>query len=189
MTTQSISNKLLPLRAISLPRPGSLEPALDISIAPTLELSLVPNLSHYQGNSSASNPPIQRKLYLVPTPQMIDGENPDGDFPPKPSPLEDLPPLSETVHRYVIGIVEILGGRRTPMQLARSSHRLVYSKLLTMSGSQRLIPRIRRIYIHEPIEGVAETTVTLRMEDRVRALVLRFEGVDKRWLCTELQVL
>jgi len=31
--------------------------------------------------------------------------------------------------------------------------------------------------------------VTLRFNDRVRSLVLRFEGVDKRWLCTELALL
>jgi hypothetical protein len=50
-------------------------------------------------------------------------------------------------------------------------------------------PKIRKIYISQPIEGVAETTVTLRIGERVRSLILRFEGVDKRWLCTELVLL
>ncbi|MDA3030671.1 MAG: Rv3235 family protein [Actinomycetota bacterium] len=30
---------------------------------------------------------------------------------------------------------------------------------------------------------------TLRIKDRVRSLTLRFEGVDKRWVCTELKLL
>ena len=75
------------------------------------------------------------------------------------------------------------------MQLARLCHRLVYSKILALSGNQKEIPKIRKVYIHEPIEGVAETTVTLRFNDRVRSLVLRFEGVDKRWMCTEFVLL
>jgi len=75
------------------------------------------------------------------------------------------------------------------MQLARASHRAVYSTILEMAGKQKEIPKIRRVYINQPIEGVAETTVTLRFNDRVRSLVLRFEGVDKRWLCTELALL
>jgi hypothetical protein len=53
----------------------------------------------------------------------------------------------------------------------------------------KVAPKIRKIYISEPIEGVAETTVTLRIGERVRSLILRFEGVDKRWLCTELVLL
>jgi len=31
--------------------------------------------------------------------------------------------------------------------------------------------------------------VTLRIKERVRSLILRFEGVDKRWVCTELNLL
>jgi hypothetical protein len=75
------------------------------------------------------------------------------------------------------------------MQLARLSHRLVFNKILDISGNQKEIPKIRKIYIKEPIEGVAETTVTLRFNERVRSLVLRFEGVDQRWLCTEFFLL
>ncbi len=49
--------------------------------------------------------------------------------------------------------------------------------------------KIRKIYLTQPIEGVIESTVTLRIKDRVRSLILRFEGVDKRWICTELFLL
>jgi hypothetical protein len=129
------------------------------------------------------------KLFLVPTPQNLDGEEPDPDYLPKPSPLSELPPLDETVKRFVVGVVEIWGGRRQPMQLARLSHRLVFAKIQELAGDKREIPKIRKIYINQPIEGVAETTVTLRFNERVRSLVLRFEGVDRRWLCTEFVLL
>ncbi len=173
-------------------RPGLLEASIDSKIAPTLQLI---HSVWRDGNpeinarGSAEVGAGKRKLYLVPTPHHLDGEVADSEYPLRPSALAGLPPLYETVNRYVLGIVEIWGGRRQPMQLARLSHRLVYSKILSLSGNQREIPKIRRVYIHEPIEGVAETTVTLRFGDRVRSLVLRFEGVDNRWLCTEFALL
>ncbi|MEI6220015.1 MAG: Rv3235 family protein [Actinomycetes bacterium] len=167
-------------RIVRFSRPGSLEATADPQMAPTLQLMAADQLK--TGST-------KRKLFLVPTPQHLEGEDVDREYLPKPSGLAELPPLQETVSRYVLGVVEVWGGRRQPMQLARLSHRLVYAKILTLAGNQREIPKIRRVYINEPIEGVAETTVTLRFNDRVRSLVLRFEGVDKRWLCTELALL
>ncbi|CAB4689537.1 unannotated protein [freshwater metagenome] len=76
------------------------------------------------------------------------------------------------------------------MQIARSCHRSVHSKLQNYGKSLTAdLPKIRKIYIAQPIEGVIESTVTLRIKDRVRSLILRFEGVDKRWICTELFLL
>jgi hypothetical protein len=49
--------------------------------------------------------------------------------------------------------------------------------------------QIRKLYTNQPIEGVIEVVVTLRVKDRVRSLTLRFEGVDKRWICTDLNLL
>lgn len=199
MTTKSAYKASAPIALptiINFPRPGSLRATTDISLAPmlnfhesytgSLNTSALDALqqSHFQDSQSR-----QHKLYLVPTPQHVDGEEPDTEFAPKPSPLADLPPLHETISRYVLGVVEIWGGRRQPMQLARLSHRLVYTKIAAMAGNQKEIPKIRKVYVQEPIEGVAETTVTLRFNDRVRSLVLRFEGVDNRWLCTEFALL
>ena len=179
----SIDHSLRPLtppRLIQFPRPGFSEVCTDTKSAPTLQLGR---------KEQVFFSPVQRKLFLVPTPQHLEGEVADGEYLPKPSALSELPPLLETVNRYVLGVVEIWGGRRQPMQLARLSHRAVYAKISTMAGSQKEIPKIRRVYINEPIEGVAETTVTLRFNERVRSLVLRFEGVDQRWLCTEFALL
>ena len=76
------------------------------------------------------------------------------------------------------------------MQIARSCHRNVHSKLMNYGKSfSNDLPKIRKIYLTQPIEGVIEGTVTLRIADRVRSLILRFEGVDRRWICTELFLL
>jgi len=198
MTTKSAYKASAPIALptiINFPRPGSLRATTDISLAPMLNFneSHTGSLNTFALNQLQARPmPLQaapHKLYLVPTPQHVDGEEPDTEFAPKPSLLADLPPLHETISRYVLGVVEIWGGRRQPMQLARLSHRLVYTKIAAMAGNQKEIPKIRKVYVQEPIEGVAETTVTLRFNDRVRSLVLRFEGVDNRWLCTEFALL
>ncbi len=147
-----------------------------------------PTLALYQPEPEPT-PKIPSKLYLVPTPNLIPGEEVDPEFPPKPSNLADLPQLTPWVERFVVGVVEIWGGRRDPVQLSRWCHRSVYSQLLRRSGSMKTIPRVRKIYLSQPLEGICETTVTIRIGERVRSLILRFEGVDHRWLCTELVLL
>ncbi|MEN9325205.1 MAG: hypothetical protein RL414_959 [Actinomycetota bacterium] len=135
--------------------------------------------------------PAIPKLYLVPTPDFLEGEEEEDDpeCRPQPTRLIDLPPLADWVEKYLVSIIEIWAGRRSIQQVARWSHRHVYSHLTKEIGQFKDAPKIRKIYINEPIESVAEITVTLRFGDRVRALILRFEGVDKRWLCTHLQLL
>lgn len=34
-----------------------------------------------------------------------------------------------------------------------------------------------------------EETVTLAFNERIRVLAARFEGVDRKWLCTEFEIL
>jgi hypothetical protein len=132
--------------------------------------------------------PISTKLYLVPTLDNLIGEDVDLEFLPKPSPLTDLPEITSWVKRYVVGVVEIWANKRPAMQLARWSHRKVF-KQLTSPSQIGVGAKIRKIYISQPIEGVIEGTVTLQIGNRVRSLSLRFEGVDKRWLCTELIII
>lgn len=90
---------------------------------------------------------------------------------------------------YVVSALEILAGRRSAQQVARSTHRFTYNNLLNKIGSFREVPKIRKFHRHQPIEGVIEITVTLVFKERIRVLAARFEGVDKKWLCTEFEVL
>lgn len=130
--------------------------------------------------------PLSSKLYLLPTPLQFEGEDLEPSIQPKPTPINDLPELEQWVSRYVVTLIEVWSGRRAAMQLARWTHKKVFDELMRTVGAKRSLPKIRNIYISEPIPGVGEVTVTLRFGDRVRSLVMRFEGVDLRWLCTEL---
>ena len=130
------------------------------------------------------------KLYLVPT---IDTEFGNEWSHPKfsstPSNLTDLPNINEWSESFIITIIEIWSGRRGVMQLANNCHRSVINKLIKQGKELDNTCRIRKIYLNQPIEGVIEAMVTLRIKERVRSLILRFEGVDKRWVCTELNLL
>lgn len=136
-------------------------------------------------------PVISHKLYLVPTiDSAIADTSVDPIFGPQPSSLSELPDVNAWSKSFVIGLIEIWAGKRPAMQIARSCHRNVHSKLQSYGRSLAAdTPKIRKIYLDQPIEGVIESTVTLRIKDRVRSLILRFEGVDKRWICTELVLL
>ncbi|MBU6242846.1 MAG: hypothetical protein KGP06_02165 [Acidobacteria bacterium] len=127
--------------------------------------------------------PKSHKLYLVPT---TFGDEFDPDFAPQPSSLAELPDIEPWLKRFVVSLLEIWIGQRAPQQLSRWCHRAIYQELIRKIGSINTLPKVRNIYRCQPIEGVEEVTVTLRFGDRIRSLVIRFEGVDKRWLCTEL---
>jgi hypothetical protein len=131
--------------------------------------------------------PEQRaKLYLVPS---TFGEEFEPGFEPVPTSASDLPDLHAWTMKFAVSIVEIWAGRRQPAQLISKCHRNIYMKLLKQVGSQKEIGRIRSIYQCEPLDGICESTITVRFGDRLRALVVRFEGVDQRWLCTELHLI
>ena len=130
------------------------------------------------------------KLYLVPTIDTEFGEEwSHPKFSSAPSNLTDLPNINEWSESFIITIIEIWSGRRGVMQLANNCHRSVINKLIKEGKELDNSCRIRKIYLNQPIEGVIEAAVTLRIKERVRSLILRFEGVDKRWVCTELNLL
>lgn len=127
-----------------------------------------------------------QKLYLVPTSH---GESYDPDFAPNPSPLSELPNIERWTLMYVVSAIEALSGRRSIQQIARATHRFTYNSLLQKIGTLMEVPKIRKFHRHQPIEGVIEVTVTLVFKERVRVLAARFEGVDRKWLCTEFEIL
>jgi hypothetical protein len=136
--------------------------------------------------------PTVPKLYLVPTPDNFEGEETDPTFARKPSPLSELPALDEWVAKYVVSIVEILNGKRPIQQISRWTHRITYQRIVNEIhniSTWRPQPKIRKFYISQPLEGIAEVTVTLRFENQIRAMLLRFEGVERRWVCTQLELI
>jgi len=133
-----------------------------------------------------SDLPASNKLYLIPTSH---GENYEADFAPTPSSLLELPNPTRWTLTYLITALEIMAARRPASQVARTTHRYTYNSLLAQVGSLKEVPKIKSIRRSQPIAGVVELNATLIFKERIRALVARFEGVDHKWLCTELSLI
>lgn len=159
---------------------------------PILNFFSIPSQSNFMTDTNlyfstnVREPSTLNKLYLIPTSH---GETYDPDFAPNPSPLADLPNIERWTLTYVVSALEALASRRSIQQIARSTHRFTYNTLIKRVGSLKEVPKIRKIHRHQPIEGVVEVTVTLAFKERVRVLAARFEGVDRKWLCTEFEIL
>ena len=145
------------------------------------------SLSELAANRKVEKLPEQRaKLYLIPS---TFGEEFEPGFEPVPTSATELPELHAWTMKFAVSVVEIWAGRRQPAQLISKCHRQIYMNLLKQVGSQKEIGRIRSIHQCQPLDGICESTITVRFGDRLRAMVIRFEGVDQRWLCTELRLI
>jgi hypothetical protein len=136
--------------------------------------------------------PIQKaKLYLVPShcDKNYGGDDCDGDDCPIPTSAEELPELHAWTMTFTVALLEIWAGRRQPAQLMARCHRVIYNELIRKTGSQKEIGKIRTIHQSQPLDGICESTITVRFGERLRAITIRFEGVDGRWLCTELDLI
>ena len=129
-----------------------------------------------------------QKPYLYSMPSHF-GEEFDPDFAPLPTSASDLPDLNIWILKFGISVLEIWASRRSPTQLSRWCHQSIFLYIFRGVGTVSEVGKIRKIYRCEPLDGISEATLTVKFEKRVRALVLRFEGVDKRWLCTSLTLL
>jgi hypothetical protein len=131
--------------------------------------------------------PIQKpRLYLLPS---TFGEEYDADFAPMPTSATELPEINETTFHFIHNVVEIWAGRRSASQVQAMCHHLIFADLQRKAGQQKLVGRIRKIKVTEPLDGISESTVTIRYGDRLRVVAIRFEGLDGRWLCTALTLI
>jgi hypothetical protein len=144
---------------------------------PVLDLFAPPEKVHIEQSA---------KLYLVPS---TFGEELEPDEMPIPTSSTELPELHTWTMKFIVSVVEVWAGRRQPAQLISWCHRVIYMELLRKSGSQKEIGKIKSIHQSEPLDGICESTVLIRYGDRLRAVVIRFEGVDGRWLCTALKMI
>jgi hypothetical protein len=131
---------------------------------------------------------IEQRPLLYSIPSTFD-EDYDPEFAPHPTSAAELPDLQTWTLKFAISVLEIWSAKRQPAQLARWCHHTIYSQLVAQVGSLSDVGRIRKLHQCQPLDGICESTVTVRFNDRIRSLVLRFEGVDHRWLCTSLTLL
>lgn len=117
------------------------------------------------------------------------GEEFDPEFAPQPTSASDLPELEPWILKFAISVLEIWAAKRQPAQLARWCHHGIYAELARKVGSQKSVGHIRKLHQCQPLDGISESVLTVRFEDRIRSMAMRFEGIDHRWLCTSLTLL
>jgi hypothetical protein len=143
-----------------------------------------PMLPLFQERSRITEVGIKRRLFLIPSNFE---ETFDPNFSPMPTPQEELPEITVWVRDFTRRLLEVMSARRSPHQLSRWCHRHPFTALLKLTKSFTDLPKVKRVHIRQPLESLAEVTVILEYRSRVQALVLRFEGVDRRWLCTVIE--
>jgi hypothetical protein len=131
---------------------------------------------------------IEYRALLYSLPSTF-GEEFDNDDHPKPTSTKDLPDIKRWVAGVAVTAIEIFSGKRQPAQLASRCHRVIYAELLRKVGTLTAGARMKSLYLSQPLDGICEATVTVAEGERLRAIVMRCEGVDGRWLCTTLSLL
>jgi hypothetical protein len=112
----------------------------------------------------------------------------DPDFDPQPTPRSALPHPRMWAGKYSQAALEVLAGRRNVAQLVRWSNRPVYAHLERRYGQLKGAPRVMKVHLCEPADGIAEATVIFSLGARVRAVAARLEGLDGRWITTSFIV-
>ena len=126
------------------------------------------------------------QLTFKPTPDDDTYVEDEYEFGRQITPFDQLPEPSEWVDRFIHSALEILNGKRSPVQLSRWCNRKVFA-YLTENARARPIPiRVGRKRIGQPFDQILEVTAMLHGRERSRVLVARFEGLDGRWICVEL---
>ncbi|YAL82496.1 Rv3235 family protein [Dermacoccaceae bacterium W4C1] len=120
----------------------------------------------------------------------------DPHFGPQATASSALPDPERFAAGLLALALECLSGRRPPRQLARWMTPACHERLVRrhQAGQRRGTgavhpPLIRRVRASQPRDGVAEVNAVVHLEGRNRAIALRLNGADGRWLVTELMIL
>lgn len=119
---------------------------------------------------------------------LSEAELDEAEFSRQPTRRELLPEPTVWIEKFTQGAFEVMAGRRNGAQFARWTNRSVYFHLQHRNGLITGAPHVHKVHICEPTDGIAEATVTVRLDGRLRAAALRFEGLDGRWICTSLML-
>jgi len=122
------------------------------------------------------------------------GARDDEEFGRQPTRTQLLPEPAPLVAKLSQAIVEVVSGQRPAPQLIRHTSPTIYSTIARQAlvASRRRTPGarrpaiVRRIRLCEPADGIIEACAVVISHGRVRALALRLEGLDGRWLVTAL---
>ncbi|MBD5830472.1 Rv3235 family protein [Janibacter melonis] len=120
----------------------------------------------------------------------------------QPTPAEELPDAQAWAAHVGQAVVEVMHGARPPAQVLRWTSPEVYTvvarrgalaarraghPLRQGEGVVRRV-RVRTARVCHPRDDVAEASLVVHDGGRLRAMAIRLEGRDGRWVVTALQV-
>ncbi|MDQ2757779.1 MAG: Rv3235 family protein [Actinomycetota bacterium] len=116
-------------------------------------------------------------------------------FERQPTARQHLPRPDAFARSLGQALVEVMWGARPSTQVVRWTTAEVYAVVARRSlvavrrglGGGRP-PVVKRVRVCEPADGVAEAALVVIAGGRVRALALRLEGLDGRWVVTQILV-
>jgi hypothetical protein len=122
----------------------------------------------------------------------------DADDNPVPTPRADLAEPRAWAGRLIQAAVDASVGDRPVAQLLRWTTREVYDQLVRSArpvpvkpGSRtprRRRATVRSLHLSEPADGIVEACAVVHDGERGRAVAVRLEGLDGRWVCTALEL-
>lgn len=119
----------------------------------------------------------------------------DDDFDRRPTPLWQLPDPKVATAGIAQVLIDVLVGQRPVSQLNSVTTAPVRADILRTVASlpaQTRTTRVRlqvvSVRVTTPGPTVVEASAVIRGTQRSRAMAMRLEGLDGRWLCTALTV-
>jgi hypothetical protein len=177
----------------------------------TLDVHVLPDLPDSSDTPVAATP--SRRPVAAPTDGATALDPTSTPAPTPPTELRLLPggavnaePADDDQHhtlvrarRFVQAVVEIVSGDRPCTQMIRWTDRDVYESLLArvsaFAGISASTPSTGRprakvvsVKMCRPRDGVAEIAAHVRQGHRSHAIAARLERVERRWICTALEL-
>jgi len=142
-----------------------------------------------------SGVPARPRLQLVPSGMR---HQPRVETRPGAHPQPLLPDPRTWAGTLAQAVVEVLAGDRPVGQLLRWTTARIYADVsrqaattarectAVRAGRARAV--VRKVCVSQPVDGVAEASAVVSDGGRARAMALRLQSEDGRWLCTALEL-
>jgi hypothetical protein len=114
----------------------------------------------------------------------------------------ELPDPTDRIKTLAFGVVQVVAGERSVDQIAHWVSEEVYLRIRSIAQAAKLARRygknepvralkleVRRVRLHSPRDGVVESVVLLEAHNRIRAVTIRLEGINRRWRATAVSLL
>lgn len=114
----------------------------------------------------------------------------------------ELPDPTARIQTLAFGVVQVIAGERSVDQISQWVTDEVYQRVRARAVAAKLSRRygkneprralnlqVRKVKTQSPRDGVIESVVLLSASDRIRAVAIRLEGLNRRWRATAISVI